>query len=471
MSKVSYILAFIILGSAVAVRGTIINVPGDYSTIQQGIDASVNDDTVLVQPGTYVENINFNGHNIVLGSLFLTTGDTSYISQTTIDGDSVESVVIFESGEDSTAVILGFTIQNGDSYLGGGIFCSNNSRPLIKFNIVSENIAVAGAGIYCHTSNPLITNNVVTNNSTDFAGGGGIFCYYSNAIVQNNIVRENIASNGGGVVAGIGSNPSILNNIIIRNSAAGEIPNGFGGGISCAGSSPTIMNNIIFENSAAYQGGGMHCLFNNTTPQVLNTIFRANTAAYGNEIYNDGGSPSVTYCNIEGGWPGQGNIDVDPLFRDTASGDFHLMSITCGDTAESPCIDAGDPNISDIILTCDWGLETIICDMGAYGGGDSTMLDIEYSPPPLAGVFTLLQNYPNPFNAQTTIRFLLPEPQNVRLTVYDLLGRQVRTLLDERKQAGTHIATFDASSLSSGVYFYKLQAGDMIETKRMVLLK
>jgi hypothetical protein len=79
--------------------------------------------------------------------------------------------------------------------------------------------------------------------------------------------------------------------------------------------------------------------------------------------------------------------------------------------------------------------------------------------------------YPNPFNAQTTIRFALPEPQNVRLTIYDLLGHQVQVVLDEHRQAGTHIVTFDASSLSSGVYFYRLQAGEMVETRRMVLLK
>jgi hypothetical protein len=84
---------------------TIINIPADYPTIQQGIDASIDGDTVLVQPGTYVENINFNGHNIVLGSLFLTTGDTSYIAQTVIDGDSAGTVVAFENGEDSTTAI------------------------------------------------------------------------------------------------------------------------------------------------------------------------------------------------------------------------------------------------------------------------------------------------------------------------------------------------------------------------------
>ena len=91
----------------------VIEIPGDYATIQAGIEAASEGDTVLVSPGTYVENINYGGKNIVVGSLFMTTGDTSYISSTIIDGNQAGSVVSFESGEDATAVLSGFTIQNG----------------------------------------------------------------------------------------------------------------------------------------------------------------------------------------------------------------------------------------------------------------------------------------------------------------------------------------------------------------------
>jgi hypothetical protein len=85
--------------------------------------------------------------------------------------------------------------------------------------------------------------------------------------------------------------------------------------------------------------------------------------------------------------------------------------------------------------------------------------------------FNLGQNYPNPFNNQTIIRFFLPKSQNLNLTIYDLLGRQVHTLINGFRKAGSHTIPFDASDLSSGVYFYRLQAGDVVETKRMVLLK
>jgi len=85
-----------------------------FSTIQGAINCAYENDTILVAPGTYVENINYNGKNIVVSSLFLTTQDTSYISQTIIDGNQNGSVVTFENGEDSTAFLTGFTIKNGN---------------------------------------------------------------------------------------------------------------------------------------------------------------------------------------------------------------------------------------------------------------------------------------------------------------------------------------------------------------------
>jgi hypothetical protein len=130
-----------VLGLSRISSATIINIPADYPTIQQGIDASANGDSVLVQPGIYIENINFNGHNIVLGSLFLITGDTSYISQTVIDGGSAGTVVTFESGEDAEAMITGFSIIHGDDYEGGGVKVKNYSQPNIANNNIFENTA------------------------------------------------------------------------------------------------------------------------------------------------------------------------------------------------------------------------------------------------------------------------------------------------------------------------------------------
>lgn len=155
-------LIFVFLLAAF-VSATIIDIPADYPTIQQGINAGSNGDTVLVQPGTYDENINFNGHNITLASLFLTTGDSVYIGLTIIDGDSSGSVVTFAANEDSIAVLNGFTIRNGCSDFGGGVYCLN-SDAIISNNVIADNNGCWGAGIYCEAADPIIFNNRITNN-------------------------------------------------------------------------------------------------------------------------------------------------------------------------------------------------------------------------------------------------------------------------------------------------------------------
>jgi len=85
--------------------------------------------------------------------------------------------------------------------------------------------------------------------------------------------------------------------------------------------------------------------------------------------------------------------------------------------------------------------------------------------------FALHQNYPNPFNPVTVIRYELPNSATVKLQVFDVLGRVVATVVNERKEAGIYEVPFNASGLSSGTYFYRLQAGTFVETKKMMLVK
>jgi hypothetical protein len=89
----------------------------------------------------------------------------------------------------------------------------------------------------------------------------------------------------------------------------------------------------------------------------------------------------------------------------------------------------------------------------------------------LPGTFVLNQNYPNPFNPVTRIKYSIPFFGNVKLVLYDILGKEVLTMVNEAKQPGEYSYDFNGSNLSSGVYFYKLEAGDFIDTKRMILLK
>jgi hypothetical protein len=85
--------------------------------------------------------------------------------------------------------------------------------------------------------------------------------------------------------------------------------------------------------------------------------------------------------------------------------------------------------------------------------------------------FALQQNYPNPFNPTTTITYNLPASSEVKLTVYDVYGREMATLIEEKQSAGTHKVEFDASQLNSGFYLYTLRAGSFVATKEMLLIK
>jgi len=85
--------------------------------------------------------------------------------------------------------------------------------------------------------------------------------------------------------------------------------------------------------------------------------------------------------------------------------------------------------------------------------------------------YNLAQNYPNPFNPTTTIQYSIPKRSSVKLKVYDLLGNEIAELVNEEKDRGVYSVSFDASGLASGIYLYKIQAGEFIETRKMILLK
>jgi hypothetical protein len=331
-----------------------------------------------------------------------------------------------------------------------------------------------GGGIYCFHSDATISHNTISGNvatgypTWTYGIGGGIYCYNSSAKISNNFIYENDALGEwgfGGGLSLLSSSPMMINNVIIANSALQ-----WGGGIHCFESSPIMVNNALSANSA-WQGGGIYCeLVSN--PVITNTIFWADSASYSPEIdFDDSSSPYFTYCDIQGGWAGEGNIDVDPLFRDPDNGDFHLKADSCGDIYNSPCIDAGDPAIFDSILDCDWGLGESRSDMGAYGGARIPTDIDEEQIPEISREFTLSQNHPNPFNASTNIRYSLPEGSSVTIEIYDILGRNIETLIQGEQQAGYHQVVWDAEDQSSGIYIYYVKAGEYTESKSCLLLK
>jgi len=236
----------------------------------------------------------------------------------------------------STPSLSDNQISYNEAYTaGGGLFCDAGATPLVTGNAIHDNRADEGGGIHCVDSTPslIISQNLIFKNET-VASGGGIHLEHASPTIDGNIIRLNVASGGSGTGGGIacaGSASLITNNVIFRNDAFD------GGGLWCIGSA-TLLNNTIFGNSADNCGGGLWCSdLPGGVPVLTNSILWANSAPVDDQIHVAPGSlyPSITYCNIEGGWPGTGNILSEPFFADSAVGDFHL-------SWNSPCKDAGD---------------------------------------------------------------------------------------------------------------------------------
>lgn len=456
-------------------EAAILNVPSAYNTIQAAINASQDGDTVLVAEGIYYENINFNGKNILVTSMYALNKDPMHILNTVINGstpvqpDSASCVRIV-SGEDSTAVLCGFTLTGGT----GTKWTDEHGAGIYR----------EGGGILITLSSPTITNNLIINNEAidrtgvTSAGGGGIRAGDSNAHIYNNIIANNKGHYGAGVVWNYAT--GVMKNNIIAGNSGGE---DFGGGgvWTLAEGTTIIENNVIAYNSVtgsgANRGKGGGILVWSTSITARNNIIWGNTQSSGDQIYLTGsGSADVTYSDVEGGYTGEGNINEDPLF----TGDIYLPQ------SNSLCIDAGnpdpvyndpeDPDNPGFALYPSQG--TTRNDMGAYGGPMRALLpfsitSVEETGTIVPDYYKLFQNYPNPFNPETTIKFSIPEKGLVSLKVYNLLGKLVAVVIDDEKERGTYLVNFnsDRYNLSSGVYFYRLEADKYSTVRKLILLK
>ena len=295
---------------------------GDYLKVQEGINAALNGDTVLVAPCTYYENIDFNGKNIVLISEL--GPDTTVINA---GGSGI--TVNLTSGEDTTTVIEGFTITGAAGmYHGGGIHCENAS-PAIRNNIIRNNSSDWGAGVYCVNGNSRIEWNVIEEN--DAYGGAGIRLGQDfNGSVVGNIIRKNTSISGGtGLRTETGSSPLIANNLIVENHGGSIVT------FTGSSSSPKFFHNTVDNN----EGSNVVQIHGGASPEVWNNIVSNNI---GIGIANSGGAGfSIAFNNVWNNSEGDyyncssdsGGLSADPLFSDPTNGDYHL-------SFQSPCIDS-----------------------------------------------------------------------------------------------------------------------------------
>jgi serine protease len=351
--------ALLICGSAVA---STINVPSDQPTIQDGINAAVNGDTVLVAPGTYNENINFNGKAILVTS----SGGPKV---TIIDGGSQGAVVTFSTGETNASVLRGFTIQHGNN---SGVLMGFAS-PVVRDNIIANNTAEFGAGMYIlGSSTAQVLSNTFTGNVASAGGGAiGLFDAGSVRIENNRITKNNGASQGGAIWM-----VNEADEIIVQNLMYDDVASSGTELYSLIPQSTTgyrlINNTIVSRNwnaDAAVVADGF-----NTNAKIINNVIVApgtSGALICNPFYFDG-PPIVKFNDAwspKGIWYGgmcaedggiKGNISANPKF--VSPSDFELQN-------SSPAVGAGTTSAPDLPKKDFAGKPRIVdghIDMGAY---------------------------------------------------------------------------------------------------------
>jgi len=375
--------------------------------------------------------------------------------------------------EQNNTVLENVIIENSHALNGGGLALFRVDGPVLNNVTIKDNTATTkGGGIVSYKSTMTIKESIVSNNSSFHRGGiyawgdatpewGGVG---GNLVIEDCIVTGNVVTgNHGGGIAIYGVDEVIIKRTAVVDNHAN---NGIGG-ILVEFSDVTLENITVSGNSSTY--GGSIGVGEGGNVNLTNSILWGNTDGTeevdGEVLLELDGSLTSYYNDIEGGYGGFANIDADPLFTNPDSGDFTLQQ-------GSPCIDAGTADL-------DWdGIEDITDyfgsapDMGAYEYFIALGVDNDGLPTS----YMIHQNYPNPFNPVTTLRYDLPEDALVNIAIYDMMGRQIRTLISTQHSAGYKSvqwnATNDAGSpVSAGLYFYMIQAGDFKQTKKMMLVK
>jgi hypothetical protein len=381
------------------------SVANPLPTIQEAVDlaGSSGCNEARAFQGTYFENVDWHGWPVNAESV-------SGAGTTTIDGQALDSVVAFRTGETDAARLYGFTLTNGGGDAGAGIYIEGAS-PVVEGNVITGNATNAynhlGGGIFTTDGSPTIVSNEISDNDAGYGGdengcdGGGINIRRGAPYIADNRIVDNSAGDGGGIWTAY-SDAIIVRNVISGNVAvdADLEAGGQGGGINVQIAGPTetyIAANVISDNVAGMFGGGAvtyednasygearfennvfafnevldtdngagFCQWRRTEPTLVNNLVYGN---HGVGVFSeDGIDASVTYTGVYANvtdWDGltgsgAGTLTADPLFvgatddGDWTDDDFRLQR-------GSPAVDAGDPAISDA--------DGSRSDLGAYGG-------------------------------------------------------------------------------------------------------
>jgi hypothetical protein len=391
--------------------------------------------------------------------------------------------------------------QNQSTLFGGAVSCEGGSSVSISGVEFHTNAALLGGGAYMTNSDAFVEHNLFVGNSASLSGGGCYLLQPTDGSFVGNTMDLNTASTGGGVIFSNAAIP-VLNNIIVNSG---------GDGVNCSGATPTFSYNDVWNSSGAdYSGcaagpgsisadplfadaplGDYHLAMHSPAIDAGDPDpawddpdgSRGDMGSYGSHalameqpVYPKNLMAAVQFGDVVLTWDANPEPDVASyaIYKDSL-GDFQpsLDSFIALTAAPDSMYNAGPA-----VDSCYYKISAV--DNDGYASGYS----IAAQATPATGIgddvlsygFRLHQNRPNPFNPVTEIRYEISEPTHVRLSVYDVRGGLVTHLADRAHVGGTHSVIWNGTNqngrpVSSGIYFYRLVAGNNVITRKMVMLK
>ena len=361
---------------------------------------------------------------------------------------SYSGIYLMETPADIIDCILS---GNSSEFKGGGIGCEYSMAFINNCAIVNNTAGTYAGGVRIKGTSsedsPVIINCTIRNNHS-VTRGGGLDIWLGQPLISRCIIDGNTSFKGAAFYLSWGAYPVIENCTISGNIAEED-----GSAVNNANSNFRLYNSIVEGNE------GLSCFFNNVLANAeleYNDIHDNTGTAFSGEFTPGlGGKVSVNLngdsCDI------YLNFFEDPLFTIGSGDSAFLLS------EGSPCIDAGNP-------ASPFDPDSTITDVGALWLNST----LESGDDGIAGIpeiFTFLKAFPNPFNPVTTLNFNLPSKSMTSLVIFDAQGREVAKLIDGWVEVGRHSMEFNASELSSGIYFARLMSEGNIRAQKLLLIK
>ena len=431
--------------------------------------------TLSIEPGV---EVNFQGHYkmLVNGNLQAIGSDGSMVLFTT-DNQAVGWGGL-EISSSITATLTFCRIEYGKTAgdypdMHGGAMRLMTSDVTATNCIFADNDATAsdngmGGAVYAiNTSETSFIDCQFLNNHAYGEGGAVKFSADSETLFSGCEFIGNNCLYGGGAISGYGVYGTTIRNC---NFFQNYTMYSNGGALNTLGSGNTLFfANCTFHDNTAVTGEGGAMSLAYCSAYFANCIVYQNEGMYGDDVYlNWGADAEIYYSNMPmpDGGSGSYNINSNPQFVDAAAGDLRLNET-------SPCVNAGTDYIvlGGVVLVdladdeyCD-----AAPDMGAY-----EFCSVSAAPDDALTIFRLEQNSPNPFVGSTSIKYNLAADSFVTATVYDVRGHEVRSLISSQQSAGRNSVSWNGKnnegrSVSQGIYFLRLQAGDQVSSLRMML--